>query len=215
MRDQYERLPTVALIAWADSVDLGDAAVVWWRLESYRDGARAQFERIQERREKIARRLRKKPTADRDGRPVWSLEQQQIFRDVHYYFICWAQVKAMLEILASRSSFALKISDEHREALNFHEDARDSLEHFGDRLPSSPKKQKLRRKMLTPGDLGNLEGSVFTFGGRRWAVEEEALNTLDTIVASVERQVRAQALDMLRGQRAAERSTETAARRDE
>ncbi len=106
---------------------------------------------------------------------------RSLFDEVHFYLICWARIAKLTRFIAHSTKFrrtGLVLRRYHAE-LTERVDGRDHLEHFEERLPGGSK----RHKLAVPGDLLNMAGQFFTYGGRKINVGPGSVRLLQAIVA--------------------------------
>lgn len=188
----YDHVDTWTLLFWSisDRTRATRALVAGHRIANYVSAARAQVYRIQEA-------LTAADSAARRNDFSWSNYQQQAFVDLHFYFICWDTIAKMIEtIWRSGSKAAHRVYRKHATTLKRYQSARDFLEHFDERLPGGPQVRRMRQ----PGDLGNLTGGAYTFGGERCDIGLPSLKMLDRIAADLSHELRAEALERLERQ---------------
>jgi len=82
------------------------------------------------------------------------------------------------------------VCDRHRGTIERYRQARHHLEHFDERLPGG----KRVNSMSMPGDLGNLWGGMYSFGGENWDISPASLELLKEIVSEVDSQLRSSAI---------------------
>ncbi len=116
-------------------------------------------------------------------RPSYSANMIQAFIYAHLYFICWAAIGRMIDLIrrGSRLEAPNTVYKRYRMILESYANARDHFEHYEERLPGGGKSPEL----LNPADYGNLQGGSFSVGGYRWDVTEASLKKLETIVADL------------------------------
>lgn len=122
----------------------------------------------------------------------------QIFIEIHFYFIAWHTIGESFKILSScsRLSSIKPLLSCHRRLLEHYGDGRDALEHFGERLTGG-------KRMQNAGalDLGNLHESNFTFGGKTWDIGPNSLEPLKTLVRHLEQEARREVNDKYQAHR--------------
>src|SRR5713101_7860984 len=182
---------TIGLLLSRKSSDLQAgkrAAIAMSRIYGYLRAARKQDHAIEA--------LEKK--AD-PKKPSYSSTMIQAFIHAHLYFICWAAIGRMIEVV--RRSSGLKaphgVWKKHRKTLNSYAAARDHFEHYEERLPGGKRSEKL----VNPSDYGNLHHGWFSLGGYRWDVSKESLKKLENIVEELDANISREASERRRGQR--------------
>jgi hypothetical protein len=116
----------------------------------------------------------------------------QVFTEIHFYFIAWHTIAESFKVLSrsSRLSCIKPLLSRHRQLLEHYSDGRDVLEHYGERLPGGKRVQNSGAL-----DLGNLHGSNFTFGVKKWDVGPNSIEPLKTLVRQLEQEARREAGD--------------------
>lgn len=91
----------------------------------------------------------------------------------------------MFKVLSSSShlSCVKLLLSRHRQLLEHYRDGRDVLEHYGERLPGGKRVQ-----ISGALDIGNLHGTKFTFGGKKWDVGPNSMEPLKTLVRHLEQE---------------------------
>jgi hypothetical protein len=117
----------------------------------------------------------------------------QIFTEIHFYFIAWNTILNMVKVLisSSRLSCIKPLFSRHKQVLEHYGSGRHDLEHFSERLPGGNRVHT----MSAPYDIGNLHGSHFTFGGKKWDVGPKSIEPLKSLVKELEQEVRREAID--------------------
>jgi len=105
--------------------------------------------------------------------------RSRVFHEIHYYFICWATVWKLLELIKKRSGFtSLKpIMQKYRVEGEYYVFGRGQLEHYDEWLDGRPKYPS-----LAAWDAGNLHGSRYSLAGRQWDVSRASLERLERLV---------------------------------
>ena len=118
---------------------------------------------------------------------------RQIFTEIHFYFIAWKTIQEMFKVLRSSSRLACikPLLSRHKQLLEHYSSGRDVLEHYSERLPGG----KRVHTMSAPYDIGNLHGSNFTFGGKKWDIGPNSIAQLKTLVKQLEQEARREAND--------------------
>ncbi len=99
-----------------------------------------------------------------------------LFRDVHFYLICWNIVGRDLALVCDITGFpgvrhALR---PYVTVFREYKAMRDHYEHFDERLPGRKRSGCLKRK----NDLGNLAGNTLSFGGDQIDIGLKSLRRL-------------------------------------
>ncbi len=113
-------------------------------------------------------------------KPSYSSTMIQAFIHAHLYFICWAAIGRMLEVIRKCSGLKAPntVWKRYRTEIKRYIEARDHFEHYEERLPGGKKSAAL----VNPGDYGSLHHGWFSLGGYRWDVSNHGLLLLATIV---------------------------------
>jgi len=112
------------------------------------------------------------------------------FPDIHFYFICWSRVLAMITLVEERSGLSVQAPPSDRAELERYKDARHHLEHHAERLPGGPRMLRPESDSL---DLGNLVGDgasrQWSHWNELWDVSEKSLAALREIAFRFETDV--------------------------
>ncbi len=163
--------------------DLGPI-IAFNSIGSYLDAAKCQQRRIERARAAIVK-----------GVLSGKHTRGNLFREVHFYLICWARIAKLARFVADKTRFkrvGLVLRRYHTE-LRDRIDCRDHLEHFEERLPGGAKQNKL----LLPNDLLNMIGEHVTYGGRKLDVGPESIRLLQTIVTELRTAILFDAIETL------------------
>jgi|HubBroStandDraft_6_1064221.scaffolds.fasta_scaffold245842_2 hypothetical protein len=136
----------------------GTPREVWsvlWLLERYVNGAIAQIDRIHETTHQMSEYHR-----------TWL--HDQLFLDVHSYFICWDKAQNLLKHLVKvhPDPNLLQLWERLRLFCKPFNDSRNHLEHIDERLAKNP------------NETGSLAGDFFIFAGERFDISDQGLNAL-------------------------------------
>ena len=145
-------------------------------LEKYFLGCYNQHRRIDEDKLKIKE-------YSKENNPDWQTELKKLFLDIHFYLICWANIKKILRKLERtiKDKDFKKIHGEYNGHLDTFIEFRTYLEHLVENLENEKKKKLLKK----PGDLGNLEGDFFTFGGKKLYIGKKNLEILNSLYSDL------------------------------
>lgn len=115
----------------------------------------------------------------------------EAFIHAHLYFICWAAIGRMVEVIrrCSRLEAPNSFWKSYRPEFKQYTDARDHFEHYEERLPGGRKSVDL----VNPGDYGCLRQGWFSLGGYRWDVSKESLKKLENIVTELDETIHREA----------------------
>lgn len=121
-------------------------------------------------------------------KPSYSSTMIQAFIHVHLYFICWAAIGRMIEVIKRCSGLEAPNRGwkEYRTTLERYTEARNHFEHYEERLPGGKKSADL----VNPGDYGSLHHGWFSLGGYRLDVSQESLRRLENIVTELDENIR-------------------------
>lgn len=149
------------------------AAIAMSRIYAYLGAARKQVRAI----EALEKRAHPKKAS-------YSSTMIQAFIHVHLYFICWAAIGRMIEVIRRCSGLEApnRVWKQYRVELKRYTDARHHFEHYEERLPGG----KMSAKLFNPGDYGSLHNGWFSLGGNRWDVSNESLRRLENIVTELD-----------------------------
>jgi len=115
----------------------------------------------------------------------WQIELKNLFLNIHFYLICWANIMKILRKLENtiKDKNFKKIIAKYNPKLKKFIEFRTYLEHFIENLENEKKKRLLKN----PADMGNLNGDFFTFGGKKLYIGEENLELLDNFYDDLNR----------------------------
>jgi len=182
--DFYKHLDASTLLHWTveDNVSAMRSSLAMSRIHNYLTGARSQMQRIWVELERV-----------RGVGDDWSAALRQAFVDIHFYFVAWDAIGKMMHVVANSSGFdsARRVYKRHRKTIEAYRSARHHLEHFDERLPGGRKVGELS----IPGDLANLSGSKYSFGGETWDIGPASLEKLTAIVEEFEREIREEGIE--------------------
>lgn len=158
------------------------AAIAMSRLYAYLGAAREQVRVI----EVLGRKAYPK-------KPSYSSTMIQAFIHIHLYFICWAAIGRMIEVIKGCSGLKApnNVWKKYRVELKQYADARDHFEHYEERLPGGKKEIS---------SYGNLQHGWFSLGDHRWEVSKESLKKLENIVAKLDANILSDAAERVKGQ---------------
>ncbi len=173
--------------------DLYAVLLALYNIENYVQGAAMQQARIRRAHRRLRReldqmrRLAENPRAAAPWRALVRRSRpggmSSLFRDVHFYLICWNIVGRDLNLVRDITRFPAV-----RQALRpyitvfrDYKNMRDHYEHFDERLPGRTRSNRLKRK----NDLGNLAGNTLSFGGDQIDVGPQSLRRLRQVANDV------------------------------
>jgi hypothetical protein len=173
------------------------ATFAYDRLEVHRAAAKTQMTRLADAM------ANSRPSVPEPG-PGASFEASQayvrngvsrmapVLYEAHFYFVAWGGCRNMLEILVGQPEFleAKKVFDSQRKHFEHYVAARNSFEHFGDRLPGRTEEKRVRevRDDPTAGArrvyLGISDGQ-YTHSDQAWDITPGSLDLLERLIADV------------------------------
>lgn len=115
----------------------------------------------------------------------WQMELKNLFLNIHFYLICWANIKKILRKLEKtiKDKNFKKIIAKYNPDLNKFIEFRTYLEHLIENLENEKKKKLLENLR----DVGNLNGDFFTFGGKKLYIGGKNLELLDNLYNDLNR----------------------------
>jgi hypothetical protein len=114
--------------------------------------------------------------------------------EAHYYFVAWANCGNMLRVLTGMPEFleAKKVFDSYRKHFEHYTAARNSFEHYHDRLPGNSEEKKVREVVQGPGASPSriyfgFNGGEYKHSDMSWDITPASLDLLrkaidDTLV---------------------------------
>ena len=176
----------------------GDAAsFAYDRLEVHRHAARAQLSRIE-----IAIQ-ESKPSEPEPLAGASQVEMREYVRrgidhmrsvlyEVHFYFVAWDNCRNMLEVLTGQPEMleAKKIFDRHRRQFEHYVAARNSFEHYHDRLPGRPDKARVKEIQPDPKAgphriYSGFKNGMYVHSNSSWDISRASLSLLEEIVDEI------------------------------
>ena len=120
-------------------------------------------------------------------KPSYSSAMIQAFIQVHLYFICWAAIGRMIEVIRRCSGLEApsRVWKKYRAELKRYAEARDHFEHYEERLPGG----KISEKLINPGDYGSLRNGYFSLGGFKWDISPRSVRNLNLIIEELAREI--------------------------
>lgn len=158
------------------------------RINDYLTAARNQIRRIKrcrDRRDRMIADMEKSISQTAWQMPLRRRQRtsSQVFRDIHFYFVCWDTIHKMIGFLKDRSGFKVvgDLYKCHRKILKHYSDVRDHLEHYRERIEGRKKNENLANSW----DMGNLEGYVYTINRERYDAGPVSLKQLEKVVSEL------------------------------
>lgn len=178
---------------WHFSSDSNTAKFAYDRLIRHLSAARIQMQRITENIVLANRSKLKEPDlSDKEGVKKYFEESQKnyepIFIDVHFYFIAWVNCQSMMKTLSSLPEFkeAKSYYQSIRKHFDSYGEARNTFEHFHDRLPAgkhSSKVKEVQEPNAGPRKVfGGLEKGTYLFSDKSWDITPSSLVQLESLV---------------------------------
>ena len=117
------------------------------------------------------------------------LKYQQLFIDIHFYFVSWGNIKSMMRVLSQQPEFksANIIFNSHRKTIEHYINARNTFEHFDERFPGR-KKQNSVKEVQSQGAAprrifrGLSKDGFYLHSDKRWDIKPSSLEKLFEIV---------------------------------
>ena len=117
-------------------------------------------------------------------------QYDSIFIEIHFYLVSWVNCRNMIKSLCSLPEYseASIYYQSIRKHFDDYAEARNTFEHFHDRLPKGKKSQKV--KEVTAPNAGprkifaGLENGHYKFSDRTWDITPQSLNLLDELVSN-------------------------------
>lgn len=113
---------------------------------------------------------------------------ESLFIEIHFYFVTWTNCQNMMKTLASFPEYteASKHYNSVRKHLDHYTEARNTFEHFHERLPAGKNRDRVK-EMRAPNAgprrvFGGLAKGSYTFSDRSWDITPVSLNLLQSIV---------------------------------
>jgi hypothetical protein len=172
-------------------------------IDSYFTAACLQMERITDNPTSSERGDRFNVSHAAMGDEHRVMEQQ--VADLHFYLICWAQVRRHMQKAKDQKLLASagEVYRRHASTLAHYADLRDHFEHIDERLPGERHdthwRDNPRPNGLAPGvtywGWGSDSSGNLVIGNRSWDVSSKSLETLEHIVTEWHLELRQEAID--------------------
>lgn len=111
-----------------------------------------------------------------------------IFIEIHFYFVAWANCQNMMKTLTSLPEYraASVYYNSVRKHFDSYSEARNTFEHFHDRLPSGKYYRKVK-EIQEPNAgprrvFGGLVKGTYRFSDRSWDITPKSLELLNSLV---------------------------------
>ena len=114
---------------------------------------------------------------------------QQLFIDIHFYFISWGNIKLMMRYLSQQPEFtsANIVFNSHRKTIEHYINARNTFEHFDERFPGGKKHDRVKEvqsRGASPRRIfkGLSKDGFYLHSDKQWDIKETSLEKLVEIV---------------------------------
>jgi hypothetical protein len=117
---------------------------------------------------------------------------QPVFAEVHFYFVCWAGCRNMLQILVGQPEFleAKKIFDGYRKEFEHYVAGRNSFEHFHERLPGQSEEHRVKEVRADAHDsphriYAGFSAGKYVHSNLEWDISPNGLARLEQSIDEV------------------------------
>ena len=117
---------------------------------------------------------------------------EPVLSEVHFYFASWSGCRNMLQILVGQPEFleAKKVFDRYRREFDHYVAARNTFEHFHDRLPGQPEESRVKEVLTDPKGSPHRIYAGFSKGeyvhsNMSWDVSKRSLELLEQYISEV------------------------------
>jgi len=117
------------------------------------------------------------------------LKYQQLFIDIHFYFISWGNIKLMMRFLSRQPEFtsANIIFNSHGKTIEHYINARNTFEHFDERFPGGKKHNRVKEVQsqgAAPRRIfrGLSKDGFYLHSDKQWDIKTSSLEKLVEIV---------------------------------
>ena len=192
----FEGLPVTDRI-WHVVANANAAAFAYERLVVCRRAAAVQMQRLWDAAAGTRKSLTE-PAADASLAEVRAYIQKSreafapLLYETHYYFVAWANCGNMLRVLTGLPEFleAKKIFDSHRKTFEHYTAARNSFEHYQDRLPGNAEERKVREVVQIPSAgpsriYFGFSGGHYRHSDQQWDITPASLSVLEGAIDAV------------------------------
>ena len=114
---------------------------------------------------------------------------RSLFIDIHFYFVAWGNIKAMMAVLSRQPEFkkANIVFNSHRKIIEHYINARNTFEHFDERLPGSKNSNRVKEVQSEgAGSRRILKGvsqdGFYKHSDKQWDIKPSSLEKLTEIV---------------------------------
>lgn len=113
----------------------------------------------------------------------------QLLFETHFYFVSWAKCGNMLRVLTGQNEFleALKVYTKYKKDFDHYTEARNSFEHFEDRLPENKESAKMK-EMTSDINAGprkiyaGFEGTNYKYSNKTWDISSASVTHLNKAI---------------------------------
>lgn len=158
------------------------------------DAARMQMERIWSQLSSLPKQPELSPTDPefqikaKEYKKIFQANYRPIFNDIHFYFIAWGGVRSMMRVLAKQPEFkeANIIFNSHRKTIEHYINARNTFEHFDERLPggkNDKRVKEVRAQGASPRKIlrGISKDGYYLHSDKKWDIKPSSLKLLEEI----------------------------------
>ncbi len=178
---------------WHFSSDPNTAAFAYDRLRRHLSAAEIQMRRINAAIKHVNETKPEEPDladheASREYFEIDGRMYESIFIEVHFYFVAWTNCQNMMKTLSSFPEYleASKHYNSVRKHLDSYTEARNTFEHFHERLPAGKNRDRVKEIQAPNAGprrvFGGLGKGSYTFSDRSWDITPASLNLLQSIV---------------------------------
>ena len=197
MSSEYFQGMDVSEKLWHVASNPNAASFSYQRLAVCRKAAETQMRRIWEA-VTIAQSAAREPSREAalsELRAFLAEAQQRhvpLLHETHFYFVAWANCGNMLRVLTGLPEFleAKKVFDSHKRHFEHYTAARNSFEHYHDRLPGKPDEKKVREVIQEVGTgpsriYYGFEGGNYKHSDMTWDITPKSLTLLQGLIDEV------------------------------
>lgn len=181
-------------LVWHFSEDKNTALFAFDMLRRHQSAAVLQMQRLIDARNNASTKMPKEPdVSDRLGvKRYFETARalcQPIFIEIHFYFVCWVNCQNMIKVFGSFPEYieSKKYFDSVRKHFDDYAEARNTFEHYHDRLPAGKHATKVKEIKRDPNagpsrNYGGIENGKYTFSDKSWDISPQSLNLLNSII---------------------------------
>ena len=132
-------------------------------------------------------RIWDRPVVDARQRPLPHVYEDMLI-DVHFYFVAWVNCRNMMKVFSALPEYSnagkyLRSVSKH---FDDYAEARNTFEHFHDRLPAGKKYEKVVEVQEPGGEphrcFGGFKDGSYVFSNRSWDISPASLKLLESFV---------------------------------